>query len=78
MARVMMNAIRTMHEARLVHTDLKPDNILVMRDPVRRDFVKVVDFGIARIRIADAEDEITASGTTLLGADNKAKVDNIA
>ncbi len=58
-------AMSAAHRLDIVHRDLKPDNILVMRDPARRDFVKVVDFGIARIRMADAEDEITAMGTTV-------------
>ena len=59
------DAMTAAHRLDIVHRDLKPDNILVYRDPARRDFVKVVDFGIARIRMADASDELTASGTTV-------------
>ena len=59
------DAMSAAHRLDIVHRDLKPDNILVYRDPARRDFVKVVDFGIARIRMADASDELTATGTTV-------------
>ena len=59
------DAMTAAHRLDIVHRDLKPDNILVYRDPARRDFVKVVDFGIARIRMADASEELTASGTTV-------------
>ncbi|MDB4930009.1 MAG: Serine/threonine protein kinase Endoplasmic reticulum rane [Myxococcaceae bacterium] len=59
------DAMSAAHRLDIVHRDLKPDNILVYRDPARRDFVKVVDFGIARIRMADASEELTASGTTV-------------
>ena len=64
-AEQVCDAMSAAHRLDIVHRDLKPDNILVYRDPTRRDFVKVVDFGIARIRMADASEELTASGTTV-------------
>ncbi len=46
MARVT-SAVGTAHSLGLVHRDLKPDNIFILdRDP----FVKVLDFGIAKLR----------------------------
>ena len=59
------DAMTAAHRLGIVHRDLKPDNILVYRDPARRDFVKVVDFGIARIRMEGASEELTAMGTTV-------------
>ncbi|MEZ4294274.1 MAG: protein kinase [Polyangiaceae bacterium] len=46
------SALTTAHAREVVHRDLKPENIIVARAHGREDFVKVIDFGIARIRNA--------------------------
>ena len=46
------SALSTAHAREVVHRDLKPENIIVTSGPGKADFVKVIDFGIARIRNA--------------------------
>lgn len=36
------------HDFQVIHRDLKPDNLFVCRGPDGSDFVKILDFGIAR------------------------------
>ncbi len=50
--KVMSQALRTIAEAHrmgLVHRDLKPDNIFLTRVEGDEDYVKVLDFGIAKL-----------------------------
>ena len=41
-------ALEAAHQSMLLHRDIKPANIMVCNVPGRPDFVKVLDFGIAR------------------------------
>jgi serine/threonine protein kinase len=52
--RQTLAALSEAHDLGIVHRDLKPENIIL--EPLRRggDFVKVVDFGLAKLR-ADAQ-----------------------
>jgi len=45
--------MQIVHDAGIVHRDLKPDNIFLINYRGKQDFVKMVDFGLAKIQEAD-------------------------
>ena len=50
----VLSALAEAHEHNVIHRDLKPENIMVEKRRDQPDFVKVLDFGIAKIMDADA------------------------
>ncbi|MGH7435702.1 MAG: protein kinase domain-containing protein, partial [Polyangiaceae bacterium] len=60
--RQTLAALAEAHREDIIHRDLKPENIIV--EPVRSggDFVKVVDFGLAKMRVETQAPGITSPG----------------
>ena len=61
-------ALEKAHESGIIHRDLKPDNVMLVTKDGDPDFVKVLDFGIARIEphtVKDARALVTKMGTIL-------------
>src|SRR5882724_3219412 len=63
--RQVASALAAAHKLGITHRDIKPDNILLISQPDGSDQVKVLDFGIAKIR--DTSDMGTGYTTTKTG-----------
>jgi eukaryotic-like serine/threonine-protein kinase len=59
-------SLQEAHARGIVHRDLKPDNIMLCDRAGQRDFVKVLDFGIAKTQASDVDArKLTMQGTVL-------------
>ena len=64
--RGVIAGVRAAHEKGIVHRDLKPENIMLVDREGNRDFVKLLDFGVARIDSAqDGGPHLTQAGAML-------------
>ena len=49
----ILRALQTAHASGIIHRDMKPSNCFVVRKDGEPDFVKLVDFGISKVRSED-------------------------
>lgn len=56
------DAMAIAHEQDVLHRDLKPDNVMIGQKPERYAYVKVVDFGLAKMADAQYGRRLTKTG----------------
>ncbi len=58
----LCDALDAAHRLSIVHRDLKPGNVMILDEPRGRDFVKVLDFGLAKSLGHEDGSTVTHSG----------------
>ncbi len=61
----VLGSLAEAHSRGIVHRDIKPSNIMILQMPGSPDFVKVLDFGIAKLLWEENSRELTKTGTVI-------------
>ena len=58
-------SLREAHEKGIVHRDIKPDNVMLVRDARGEEAAKVVDFGLAKVFYRDGVEIVSSAGMVM-------------
>ncbi|MBU1068022.1 protein kinase [Myxococcota bacterium] len=61
----VFSAVTAAHGKGIIHRDLKPDNIYLEKRPLMDNYVKILDFGIAKFNIAGSKTAAVKTGTPM-------------
>jgi len=62
----LLEGLKAAHDAGIIHRDLKPENVFILTAKRgRRDFVKIVDFGISKFSALSGDFSMTRTGTVM-------------
>jgi serine/threonine-protein kinase len=64
----VLSALAAIHDARVVHRDVKPDNVMLVRALNGDIVVKLVDFGISKMVTTDIRDRTVTREGSILGS----------
>ncbi len=53
------------HGAGIIHRDLKPGNLFLTRKPDGRPLIKILDFGVAKVPMTEADAKLTATAAVV-------------
>jgi eukaryotic-like serine/threonine-protein kinase len=62
----ILEGLNAAHAAKIIHRDLKPDNVFLLTSRAgRRDFVKILDFGVSKFSSLDSDMSMTKTGAVM-------------
>lgn len=71
----MVKRIEKVHEERLIHRDIKPDNFLIGGTDLNKDHIYIIDFGLAKtFRDSDGKHIPYRDGKNLTGTARYASI----